>query len=75
VTEDPTHLIRRNFVQFSKAYQTVIRQPLYFITATIIKSTTNFKQLFVSSQTSSLNNISCYQNDVNNNSQFSFANY
>ncbi|WP_278930288.1 hypothetical protein, partial [Limosilactobacillus oris] len=75
VTEDPTHLIRRNFVQFSKVYQTVIRQPLYFITATIIKSTTNFKQLFVSSQTSNLNNISCYQNDVNNNSQFSFANY
>ena len=65
MTEDPTHLIRRNFVQFSKVYQTVIRQLLYFITATTIKSTTNFKQLFVSSQTSSLNNISCCQNNVN----------
>ncbi|HJF47218.1 MAG TPA: hypothetical protein K8V48_04410, partial [Limosilactobacillus oris] len=73
VTEDPTHLIRRNFVQFSKVYQTVTRQLLHFITATTIKSTTNFKQLFVSSQTSSLNNISCCQNDVNNNLQFYFC--
>ncbi|EEW53599.1 hypothetical protein HMPREF0494_1207, partial [Limosilactobacillus antri DSM 16041] len=34
VTEDPTHLIRRNFVQFSKVYQTVVKQLLYFTSIT-----------------------------------------
>ncbi|WP_242362901.1 hypothetical protein, partial [Limosilactobacillus antri] len=64
--EDPTHLIRRNFVQFSKVYQAVVKQLLHFTTATRAKSTTNFNQLFVSLLTSSLNNISCSQTTVNN---------
>ncbi|WP_225430252.1 hypothetical protein, partial [Limosilactobacillus antri] len=53
-------------VQFSKVYQAVVKQLLYFITATQAKSTTNFNQSFVSLLTSSLNNISCSQTTVNN---------
>ena len=69
--EDPTHLIRRNFVQFSKVYL-LANQAANKVIITYIglacqeEILINFEFLLIDNSISNFINIACHQVDVNN---------
>ena len=70
--EDPTHLIRRNFVQFSKVYLLANQAANHHTYYTCIRSACqeeiliNFEFLLIDNSISNFINISRRQADVNN---------
>ena len=69
--EDPTHLIRRNFVQFSKVYllaNQAANQRIYYNIIRLAcqeEILINFEFLLIDNSISDFINISCHQVDVN----------